>query len=420
MGHVRLGVIADDLTGAADSGVQFAEHGLKTLVQIDLSAAFPPLAADADVLVVNTASRFGSAAEAQSKTAAAIDALKAAGCNRFFLKVDSALRGHVGECVRAALKALPGWTALVAPAYPQQGRTTIGGTQFAGCVPVAEADAGIDNVSPARYSHIPTLLRKASVTCIAVTPEELHSHGVNPVDTEAVVVDALDESDLNDAARAIETFMGRYLYVGAAGLARAVGVTLSEGGFGGSDQACEMRQTGGQPDVSGTITVSGSVTTVSKRQIKFAQTAGTLVVSYPPARLLMSTGPATFAKEAIALVSTGANVILTLEAQPLTSVLGDSATRSRSIAAALGEAAARVVRATRIQHLVLNGGDTALAVCHHLNIRHIWLIGEAFPGVPVSRPATPEYSNMRILSKSGGFGSAETLYRAAKWFERTE
>ena len=52
----RLGIIADDLTGANDTGAQFAKYGLATVVSLD-AIADERLFRAADVIVVNTDSR---------------------------------------------------------------------------------------------------------------------------------------------------------------------------------------------------------------------------------------------------------------------------------------------------------------------------------------------------------------------------
>ena len=55
----RIGVVADDLTGALDAGAGFAKAGMR--VRVPLGPVGVPLPrhaiADADVIVINTASR---------------------------------------------------------------------------------------------------------------------------------------------------------------------------------------------------------------------------------------------------------------------------------------------------------------------------------------------------------------------------
>lgn len=114
----RYGIIADDLTGACDAGVQFAQHGLATIVW--LSAEEPP---DSDVLVLSTASRGSSAEAARRKVRRAMAALERAGAELVFKKIDSTLRGNVA----AEIEACGFEETWVAPAFPAMGRQLIGG-----------------------------------------------------------------------------------------------------------------------------------------------------------------------------------------------------------------------------------------------------------------------------------------------------
>ena len=112
-------VIADDFTGANDTGVQICKKGIP--VQVVLDAA--QVAGNADSLVVDTESRVVSPQEAYDKVFGAVQAVMAAGgCRYLYKKVDSTLRGHIREEVRAAIDAYEPETILFAPSYPAQGR----------------------------------------------------------------------------------------------------------------------------------------------------------------------------------------------------------------------------------------------------------------------------------------------------------
>src|SRR5262245_12484195 len=97
-----IAIVADDLTGASDAGVQFARQGLETLVLIDPRG----LAADdgaVEVLAVDTDSRARPAAEAYRRAREAAEAIGRAGFNHLYKKVDSTLRGNVGAEIDAVM-----------------------------------------------------------------------------------------------------------------------------------------------------------------------------------------------------------------------------------------------------------------------------------------------------------------------------
>ena len=101
---LKLAVIADDLTGANDAGVQFAKQGLKVqvflndLLEKDLGL-FP------EVMVLDTDSRAASPAEAFARVRATGGLVRnvAAVQPLIFKKFDSTLRGNIGTEIDAAM-----------------------------------------------------------------------------------------------------------------------------------------------------------------------------------------------------------------------------------------------------------------------------------------------------------------------------
>jgi uncharacterized protein YgbK (DUF1537 family) len=68
---------------------------------------------------------------------------------------------------------------------------------------------------------------------------------------------------------------------------------------------------------------------------------------------------------------------------------------------------------TRIQGLLLSGGDTASLVCAALNARFIRLNAEIMDGVPWGWFGGGLKDGLPLATKSGGFGSADTLVGVA-------
>src|SRR5512136_1164630 len=153
----KIVVIADDLTGANDTGVQFAKQGLKTLVLIGVPASLAEL--DEDVLVVDTQSRASSPTEAYQKVTQT--ALLFKDRDRFqtiYKKIDSTLRGNLGSEIDAIMDARGLELAIVAPAFPANGRMTVGGCHFLGNAPLEATEISRDPLCPVTESHIPTLI----------------------------------------------------------------------------------------------------------------------------------------------------------------------------------------------------------------------------------------------------------------------
>jgi D-threonate/D-erythronate kinase len=123
---VRYGIIADDLTGACDAGVQFARRGFATVVQMAPGRVQSPT----EVTVLNTHSRADSPQTARRKVLEACRTLRGWGVRLIYKKIDSTLRGNVTAEIAAAMQATGRERAVVTPAFPAMGRTVAGGRLY--------------------------------------------------------------------------------------------------------------------------------------------------------------------------------------------------------------------------------------------------------------------------------------------------
>jgi D-threonate/D-erythronate kinase len=371
-----VGVVADDLTGAADGGVQLARAGYRTAVAFH-GASVEPDAAGLDALVLDTDSR----ALAPDATRARVrDAAGAVACAPIVMKkIDSTLRGHVGAEVAAALEATGRRVAIVAPAFPAAGRTTEDGVQLVDGEPVHRTGFAADPVTPVLEAHLPTLFAAAGLT-----------------DARCVVADACTDADLEAIVRSVPD-PSEVLWVGSAGLARALG-EVHRGPGTAVDEPGEEHD----PRV---LVVVGSANDVAREQVRRLVASGV-----PPAGLSLPAlgAGATATCGALAeraLRDSGACVVHLAGA-------GEGPDLARRIAAALGEVAERLAGAGLVTALVLTGGDTAVTVARRLGATGLRVDDELEPGVPVGRLLGPR--PYRVVTKAGGFGSPDVLQAACQ------
>lgn len=146
---LQIAVIADDLTGALDSVVAFANVGLRCVVATAPSYLQRALDQQPEVISVSTNSRDLSGTEAASVVETAGQALQ--GVPIVFKKIDSRLKGNIASEVAALVQVLGLDRALICPAIPQMGRTVVNGLlQGFGVVsevPVSQALAGVARLS---------------------------------------------------------------------------------------------------------------------------------------------------------------------------------------------------------------------------------------------------------------------------------
>lgn len=122
----RLRLVADDLTGALDSGCAFADPAAPVRVAVP-GRALPA----GDRLAVSTESRDMDEAAAVAAVAAAVRAFAGASPDTlWFKKIDSVMRGHPFAETKAAFEAGGFSGCVFAPAYPDMGRITRDGRQY--------------------------------------------------------------------------------------------------------------------------------------------------------------------------------------------------------------------------------------------------------------------------------------------------
>jgi len=410
-------VIADDLTGAADSAAAFARQGLKTLVLWE-----PRALPDADVLVFTTESRHQPKADALCRVKDVIHriaALSGIGDSIWiYKKIDSTLRGHPGPELASVMDGLGIRRALVAPAFPAQGRVTRGGRVYVHGVALADSSFGREvrtssivdcfaqESSGMRISSLPLTVAQAGPQAIADTLTE---------DADGIIIaDAESEQDLDLLAEGAMLSDTRLL-CGSAGLAGALMRVLAE-----------RAQAEPRPDQFVTrqwqghhaLIVAASRHPQTARQVTTAEAAGVPVIrpglawfgesaSSSSGRSLQGggTGGETLVGQCIYRLASGP-LILTSEGLP------DLPGQGEAIVARLAQLTHEILQHASASGLVLTGGDAAMAVGRALDAEALWLHGELQPGIPWGTWVGGSADGMPVVTKAGGFGDDRAFVRA--------
>jgi uncharacterized protein YgbK (DUF1537 family) len=148
--------VADDLTGALETGAKFAGRGMRARVTTELSVRERP---DVPVLVVDTETRHLSADAAFSVVREVVHAALRFEPWLIYKKTDSTLRGNIAPELRALLELIPCRSMVYAPAYPEMGRTVRRGRLFVAGEPVDQTVFADDPVDPVRESDLGVILR---------------------------------------------------------------------------------------------------------------------------------------------------------------------------------------------------------------------------------------------------------------------
>ncbi|MFI7275073.1 four-carbon acid sugar kinase family protein [Streptomyces sp. NPDC049879] len=379
-------IVADDLSGAADSAVAFAARA-RTGVVLDPGAPWP----DATAVAVDTDSRYLPGEAAARRAAAVLD--RAAPGTLVYKKIDSTLRGNIGPETAACLAALARRTgrrhiAVVTPAFPATGRTVRDGRVLVDGEPVETRHPG--------RTPLAAQLTAAGLTVAALGLRELRTgdpaRTLAAADADALVVDAETDDDL---ARLVRACAGLpVLLVGSGGLAQHL-------------TAAAPRAT--PADTATDVTAAGAhrpalVCVGSRSDLAHAQ-RDALVTGLPatpvPVRL-DAPAAATTARITEALRAGRPAIVFPDPDEPL------RPERAADVAAGLAAAVRPALPAAGT--LVVTGGETARAVLLAAGVRALTVHGEAEPGVVLLR--TPD--GLPVVTKAGAFGDAGTLLRVVR------
>lgn len=446
---LSVGIVADDLTGACDTALQFFTSHAKTHILLDLqrvAQAEPnqPAVQDNQVWSLNTATRHTDPHEAQATVRQAVSLCRDRfGVENFYKKIDSTLRGNIAQECLGMLEEMKAQCAVIAPAYPQQGRRTVGGYQLVRGIPVEKTVVARDPLFPVRQSHIPTLLgQQSNPELVGHIPLSQVLHGAGPIlvrlselikeGKKLVVIDATSTEDLEQIALAIEKAQknGKVLACGSAGLAQALAELWAAEPE--DSTVIPFRKPSMSLPPSPILIVSGSTTDTTRQQVLrlienytyYGQGSKLEIFDLPADQILgLSPVEETIGRIAEALGECNTVVLSTAlkeEAFLRTLTLAQEhniseAQASRRAQEVLARIAAEVLRQRSVT-LVLTGGETTCEVCARLNIQELEIIAEADESIPLTRDNEGRW----IVTKSGGFGTSLALANVVKFIKQRE
>ena len=149
------GIIADDLTGANDTALQFHNQGAKTKILLDTS--FTPGRKDVtEVWAISSESRNCSPEDAVKRVENTVRTFADIfSFEYYYKKIDSTVRGHIALETLTMLDILEYDAAIIIPAFPQEGRITVGGYHLLKGVPIGRTEIAMDPHSPILKSQLP-------------------------------------------------------------------------------------------------------------------------------------------------------------------------------------------------------------------------------------------------------------------------
>jgi uncharacterized protein YgbK (DUF1537 family) len=413
--RLKIGVLADDLTGAFDTGVQYRNWGLSVEVFIGDVKDVSKLDG-VDVVVVDTESRGLKKEDAFLRVYRATEELTKIGVDRIYKKVDSTLRGNIGSELDAAMEASKIKFTFFAPAYPTYKRTTLSGKQYVNNKPLDKTEY-VDELGM-KTAKISDIIGVQSKRKVGLVGFDTVNRGVNSIKTrietlkkdgvEVAIFDALTEKHLIDIVRAAgDTRM----FVGSAGLASEMPLGL-----------CVRSQ---KPVLS----VCGSTRRLSSVQVRNLQDRlGFREVEIRVLKLIDGEAAANAevercVSEAVATLKAGVDISITSSprdgsAKEFVSYAlqkGFKETEAKLfVEEAIGEITSTILKEVEVLSLIMTGGATSLVICKKLGVDMVHIVEEIEPGIPFLILS----NGMHAVTKAGGFGHEDSLIQATQRLRR--
>jgi uncharacterized protein YgbK (DUF1537 family) len=430
----EIGCIADDYTGGTDVAAGLRRAGLRVALVFGVPTSgqvLPPC----DAAVVAMKFRTTSVEKASKDVAAAHDWLTSQGVQRFYYKYcstfDSTPEGNIGPITDLLLQLTGMQTSVICPSSPVHNRTVYQGHLFVGdrllsqsplrrhpLTPMTDSDlvrflaqqtaGGVGLVSWADVATGPSAVRE-TVDCLARS-------GVRHV-----VTDAISTGDLRTVVLATHD---RSLLTGGAGLAeawaellhdrRSNGANAPDGDTSSAPGAARDKSRTPIENLAAddTLVLAGSCSDATFAQVSEAKAA------FPSYRLdpIRTPDAAQMLQEALAWLQaqrTGQPRLIyasATQAEREAAIAAMGPHTAQHLEHVLGALAVHAA-AEGTRRFVVAGGETSGAVVSALRIQQVLVEEELEVGVPWC--TTEGHRPMRLLLKSGNFGSRRLLVEAA-------
>ncbi|MHC5249373.1 four-carbon acid sugar kinase family protein [Enterococcus sp. LJL120] len=433
----KIGIIADDLTGATTVGVLLARSGITT------AAYFSPTemvdTADQEAIVLSSNSRHMKPADAQAAIAEAIEALKIEGATYFSKRIDTTLRGGIGYEIDEMLAHLPEDTVgIMVPAMPQSNRILVGGYSVIDGTALQKTDVAQDVLTPIKETHVPTMIDKQTqhrtgqlgLSSLLAGKEAVKaalSHQKS-LGAKIIICDAISLDEIELIAECVHELAWSVLAIDPGPFTQKLAI---QRGFGSEAEPESSEAVAAIMDGK-VIVVAGSATAVTKQQINLlCENESVSKVSVAPLAIALDNAEGEAAKlEAIeavghALSDNQSNVIVLetavsgprLDLADVESNQGMAKGQAaRNINAALSEIVKTALEQTQqpIKGIYMTGGDTMVSTLKTLGASGIALVDYVIPQTDLGRIIGGPYDGVVTIGKGGLTGKEDTAIVAVK------
>ena len=404
-----LTVLADDLTGAADTAALISEAGANTMVISDCLSGFGTHADyDVNALFINMHSRTLSGAEAKSLHQLISGQLRLSPDTLIVKKMDIGFRGNAGYEIEGMMETLPFDVCFVLDSIADLNTFTLYGNQYAqGALLSKSVYASEDPLKAPSESHIPTILSKqtnlpiASIDIDAVKGSALVEAVSEALSAGArcLVFDAVSNADQDKIVSLLAPVYPNALWAGSLGLMQAVSNYL----YGGVKKAKNIRRAKERA-----LGFTSSAYSVVKRQLQVAELLGLHVETLDMDRVIRG--------DSSAIQQAAENVLAAIKdrdvfLKPRLSKEYECPDASERILEGMVACADIICREAEFERLVFVGGETAAAIMKKLEIDEFIITKKTEVGIGTGYIYSGKYKGKSISMKGGSVGSIEAIVK---------
>ena len=427
-----VAIIADDLTGANDSALQFHLQGAKTQILLSANADLSNCEGT-QTWAISTETRNVSSVEAFEKVKATtqmlIEKIKP---DYIFKKIDSTIRGNIAVETLTVLNELQWDASIVVPAFPDEQRITVGGYHLLKSMPIERTEYSHDPVAPICESHLPTLLtaqvQEDYKSLIGHIELKTIMQGAGPIlvkmnelinnGKKLIVMDAVSNTDIEQISLAIKKIDKKILPTGTAGFARA----LAKIWFGTNEEE-EFAVQNSVPLLPKCI-ISGSATQLCATQLAELRSSNLFnnFIEFGLKFEDISLKESDFLVEKVVnellngknvLIHTSSLINIPEELRNSEDDNEENISFPNLITDFLSDLASKIN--SRVEAIfILVGGETAYKSCEKFGATRLQLIDRVTGAIPLCLT----HNGRWVVTKSGNLGDSQTMVEVVKYFEK--
>ena len=390
-------IIADDLTGANDTGVKLTNNGIPVKVYFSAFNITPRYSC-----VIDTETRNVSESKAYDKVKTIMASINLEGFDYIYKKVDSTLRGNIVSELKAICERIDPDYVVFDPALPALGRQVINEKMMVNNVELDKTEFAHDPIKPIVTDNIKRIMEETFNKKL-IQYFNLKALRFNePLDLSKKYFGFVSEND-DDLAKVVNLFQhmkGKILWIGSSGLIDAITKNYES-----------------NPPA---MAIVGSVSEKTREQLRYAQENGLEIISLPIYQIYSSDSYSKYVEQAVQILKKGKNLALVSSASLNRSDLEKTKAKFREtgikqseieniVQTILAGICRRVINKYPVSGLLITGGSTAQGVLKLVKAQGTTIKEEIAFGMPLLKINGGEFDGINMISKAGAFGDSSLI-----------